>query len=109
MKTTQLIQYKKSVIRYGAVLRFPGQWPHERLVDLLLVYLPGADRENLLVVATGHKAGLVFLMLPEEASNDNVRGSGICTEWQKQNWDTWIYPGCSVGDVYVIDRYDAPE
>lgn len=109
MKKVLLIQYTNPIIRYGSVLRIPGQWPHEHIVDLLLVYLPGSDRESLLVVTTGHKAGLVLVMLPEESSRESERGSGISTEWLLNNWKTWIYPECSLDDVYVIERYDVPQ
>ncbi|MFJ4294400.1 Imm45 family immunity protein [Cupriavidus sp. NPDC089707] len=108
MEIKKLVDLDCDVVRYGAVFRFPGGWPYEDTVDFLLAYLPVCERESALVVATGHKAGLLAVMLPEESGFDNAKGSGISRQWITENWKKWAWPDCSVDDVYVINRYDVP-
>ena len=62
----KLLDYHGNLKRV-MVLRLPGAYPHEEYVDLMLVELPGGDRRFGLLVATGHKAGLVLVKLPQEA------------------------------------------
>jgi len=67
----KLLDYHGNLKR-GMVLRLPGAYPHEEYVDLMLVELPDGDRRFGLLVATGRKAGLVLVKLPQEAEQ---RGS----------------------------------
>lgn len=109
MELSKLANLDTDIVRYGSVFRFPGGWPYEPMVDFLLAYSPGGERESALIVATGHKAGLIAILLPPESGCDEAGGSGISKRWVIDNWNKWIWPDCSVDDVYVIDRYDAPE
>jgi len=109
MELVKLIDLNDEIIRHGSVFRFPGGWPYEQNVDFLLAYFPASERENILIVATGHKAGIIAVMLPEASSGEGARGSGVSKSWILENWNTWIWPDCSVEDVFVINRYDAPE
>ncbi len=108
MNAVKLDDLNNEIIRYGSVFRFPGGWPYEHTVDLLLTYFPGHERESVLVVATGHKAGLIAVMLPEESGCDGAKGSGVLKNWALKNWNHWVWPNCHVNDVYVINRYDVP-
>ncbi len=106
MEIKRLVDLDCDVVRYGAVFRFPGGWPYEDRVDFLLTYLPVFERESGLVVATGHKAGLLAVMLPEESGCDNAKGSGISRRWITENWKKWACPDCQGDGSYGINRYD---
>ena len=51
----KLVNYHSN-LEHGTVFRFPGSYPHEKYVDLILVEFPDSDRKFGLVVSTGHKA-----------------------------------------------------
>lgn len=101
----KLINYNYCGLVHGTVLRLPGQWPYEELVDFMVFDMPYGDRPNGLIVSSGHKAGLVLVLLPQESGLKDVRG--LDTQWVISNWEKWIYPECDVEDVYVIHRYIA--
>jgi hypothetical protein len=89
----------------GAIFRFPARWPYEDTVDYLLADQPDG---LVLVVATGYKAGILKLVLPDEAyvARDGVRA--ISRSWMVSNWERWVYEECSARDVLVADGYPAP-
>lgn len=89
------------------VLRLPGAYPHEEYVDLMLVELPDSDRRFGLLVATGHKAGLVLVKLPQEA--ELAGALSISREWVVDNWNRWIYETCRAEEVYLIENYPVPQ
>ncbi|MCS2161241.1 Imm45 family immunity protein [Scandinavium sp. H11S7] len=103
----KLIEYKSETISRGCVFRFPSFWPYEKTVDLLVVSMPDEDSEHALVVSTGHKAGLILVRLPRECESTSCRS--IKYQWILDNWDKWIYPECSVEDVFIFQHYDEPE
>lgn len=93
----------------GTVFRFPGKYPYEDIVDLMMFddYL-NSNNELRLVVTTGFKAGLVNIIatFPREAY---VEGSGgINAVELKKNWKDWVYDDCEVDDVFVIQNYPTP-
>lgn len=102
----KLIDYQSDSLSRGVVLRFPATWPYEDLVDALLISLPNGDTEYTLVVATGHKAGLVLIHLPKESGHQQSRS--ISKQWLINNWSKWIYPECRVEDVYILEHYSPP-
>ena len=93
-------------LAHGTVFRFPGSYPHEKYVDLMLVEFPDSDRKFGLVVSTGHKAGLLLNKLPKEAESNHF--AGIDRQWVIDNWNKWIYETCNIDDVYVIKNYPVP-
>ena len=101
----KLVNYHSN-LAHGTVFRFPGSYPHEKYVDLILVEFPDSDRKFGLVVSTGHKAGLILIKLPKEAESNNF--AGIDRQWVIDNWNKWIYETCNVDDVYVIQNYPIP-
>lgn len=101
----KLINYSKSALVHGTVLRLPGQWPYEELVDFMVFDMPDDERPSGLIVSTGHKAGLILVLLPKDSGLKEVRG--LSTEWVIANWEKWIYPECDVNDVYIIEKYIA--
>ena len=101
----KLVHYRGN-LGHGAVLRFPGSYPHEKYVDLMLVGFPDSDRKFGFVVSTGHKAGLILVKLPKEA--EAVGSAGIDRQWLIDNWNAWIYEAANVGDVYVAEHYPVP-
>lgn len=102
----KLVDWRDGDLGSGCVFRFPGQWPHEAVVDLLLVTLHQDGRAFGLVVATGHKAGSVLVVLPSECESSTSRG--VKHEWLVENWSTWVYPDCAVKDVWLMRRYPVP-
>ncbi|OAM34684.1 hypothetical protein A7Q01_08490 [Eikenella sp. NML96-A-049] len=102
----KLLDYHGDLKR-GMVLRLPGSYPHEEYVDLMLVELPDGDRRFVLLVATGHKAELVLVKLPQEA--ELAGASGINWEWVVSNWNRWIYETCRAEEVYLIENYPVPQ
>ena len=101
----KLVNYH-SDLRHGAVFRFPGSYPHEKYVDLMLVEFPSSDRKYGFVVSTGYKAGLILVMLPQEAELEH--SAGVSRQWVIDNCNKWIYETCSVDDVYVDKNYPVP-
>jgi Immunity protein 45 len=89
----------------GAVFRFPARWPYEETVDYLLTDQGGGF---VLVVATGYKAGIVRLVLPEDAYAARNGARAISRSWMIANWERWIYEDCGARDVLVADGYPAP-
>lgn len=86
----------------GTVFRFPAKPPYEAFVEFLL-FDPLRDDASLgFIVLTGYKAGLQAQLLPLDAWADN-NSRWISGRWMKKNWDMWVYPECSVMDVYVCD------
>ena len=72
----------------------------------MLVEFPSSDRKYGFVVSTGYKAGLILVMLPQEAELEH--SSGVSRQWVIDNWNKWIYETCSVDDVYVDKNYPVP-
>lgn len=102
----KLLDYHSNLKR-GMVLRLPGAYPHEEYVDLMLVELLGGDRRFGLLVATGHKAGLILVKLPPEAELAGT--AGISRNWLVDNWHQWIYETCRADEVYLIENYPVPQ
>jgi hypothetical protein len=88
----------------GTVLRFPGGYPYEAMVDFMVCNLAGQG--HALVVATGYKAGLVALTLPEDAS-DRPGGPPLAS-WLARNWQVWVWPDCAPSEVEVFYGYAPP-
>jgi len=91
----------------GAVLRVPGTYPYESIVDFLIVNLPGTN-DFALVVATGHKAGLVRGIFPSEAraTGNKVAVSKV---WLIANWERWVYDGCTAEEAWFLQNYPAAD
>ena len=88
---------------HGVVIRLLGKVPYEPLVDFMVVEGYDPDRGMSLMVSSGHKAGLTLVSLPKDAGE-----FGIDTNWLKENWSHWVYPECSVENVWVCDGYPVP-
>lgn len=101
----KLIDYHKDLVR-GIVLRFPGSYPHEKYVDLMLVDFLEDDGRFGFVVSTGHKAGLILVKLPKEAELSSC--IGINKQWLIDNWNKWIYETCTIDEVNIIENYPVP-
>lgn len=101
----KLIEYKVDVIKHGDVLSMPGKWPYESYVDFMVFYQPEEERPFGLIVSSGYKAGLILVKLPNECLSPCKQG--IDRNWLIKNWANWIYPECSVNDVYVTHYQSA--
>jgi len=97
-KTVKLSEYTKNLQR-GDVIRCTGKYPYEDFVDFMLIEYPcGERRQYTLLVNSGYKAGLIFVVLPEEA---NAK-TGISIDWLKENWSKWGYVECPLEEVKLI-------
>jgi hypothetical protein len=98
-----LLESGRAELWRGDILRLPENYdlgPGSGPVDLL-VYDPGDLGYGLgLMVVSGYKAGLTWMVLPEESRRGHA--ISIDMEWLKRNWETWFaYPWA--GGVRVID------
>ncbi|AWH49460.1 hypothetical protein C1925_10025 [Stenotrophomonas sp. SAU14A_NAIMI4_5] len=101
-----LLELTDDELSHGTIFRFPGVWPHEEMVDLMLFDNPDEQRPHGLIVCTGHKAGLILVLLPRESASPN--GRSVRTEWLVSEWTQWVYADCPVEKVQVLRRYPAP-
>ncbi|MEC5145422.1 Imm45 family immunity protein [Chitinophaga sp. 212800010-3] len=102
MKNTKLIALKENIER-GAILRCKGKYPYEDYVDFMVI--ESSDEGKLvysLLVVSGYKAGLTFVMLPQESIPERNEGYAINTAWLCANWNKWGYFECLVEDVHVV-------
>ncbi|MNV05166.1 hypothetical protein D3C71_954920 [compost metagenome] len=102
----RLVDIADDTLAHGTVFRVPGQWPYEPVVDFMLFDYADVERPHGLIVTTGHKAGLILVLLPRQSGHDQWRGAR--TAWIVSEWARWIYPECAVDDVQVLRRYPAP-
>ena len=103
MKSIKLVDSKENLVR-GSILRCKGKYPYEDFVDFMIIEQQG---EYALLVISGYKAGLTFVVLPQESVPANNEGYAIDIEWLKSNWSKWGYIDCPVTDVHIIFR-EAP-
>jgi hypothetical protein len=104
----KLLDYKNDLAR-GVVLRCKGYTPYESIVDFMIVeYSVSGKREYALMVVTGYKAGLIFVILPSECEPTENIGSGISLNWLKLNWTKWGYSECPLEDVHVLEYCSPP-
>ncbi|RJF93198.1 Imm45 family immunity protein [Sphingomonas cavernae] len=101
----RLIKFESDVIVRGSVIRFPAKWPYEDIVDFMVFDPLECDTGMGLIVSSGYKGGLISVILPKESE---IRRS-ISAKWLKENWKKWVYPECSVDDVYVCEGYPVPD
>ena len=106
MRWRKLVNFKEETLWRGTIFRIlKGRWPHEPIVDLMLISVNGSPSGFSLVVATGYKAGNVLCDLPKSAlAKGNVHA--ISLDWIKKSWSTKIYE-CSAEDVRLIENYPA--
>jgi hypothetical protein len=86
-----LLESGRTELWRGDLLRLAENYdlgPGSDPVDLL-VYEPHDDACGLgLMVASGYKAGLTWIVFPLESRRDGSRCIDIA--WLKRNWDRWI-------------------
>ncbi|MFT3989462.1 Imm45 family immunity protein [Aestuariivirga sp.] len=97
MKWLALTACGDAPLGHGALLRCPGSYPHECVVDLLVYDPNDAGRGMGLMVDSGYKAGLALVILPLESG----AGRSIDPHWLRQNWKSWVYPSSALKDVWV--------
>ena len=103
---TKLAERREDHLWRGAVLRCEGVYPHEGVVDFMLVDVPHVGAFALLVT-TGSKAGLVLAVVPDEARSPEHPGA-VSTSWLLANWTERIYGG-DPDSIMVSDGYPVPE
>ena len=103
MKSIKLLDSKEDLVR-GSIIRCKGKYPYEDYVDFMVIE---QQEQYALLVISGYKAGLTFVVLPQESVPTNNEGYAINIEWLKSNWSKWGYIDCPVTDVHIIFR-EAP-
>jgi hypothetical protein len=103
MKSIKLVDSKEDLVR-GSIVRCKGKYPYEDYVDFMVIEQQG---EYALLIISGYKAGLTFVVLPPESVPASNAGYAIDIEWLKANWNKWGYIDCAVDEVYIIYR-DVP-
>ncbi|WP_053486182.1 Imm45 family immunity protein [Lysinibacillus sp. FJAT-14745] len=98
MKNIKLIDLNKNIER-GAILRCKGKYPYEDYVDFMVIE---QQKQYSLLVASGYKAGLTFVHLPQESIPKDNEGYAIDIEWLKLNWNKWGYIDCPIDEVHII-------
>ena len=92
-----------SDIKRGDIIRCKGCYPYEEIVDFMVSETPG-ERSYCLMVSSGYKAGLVFVILPRVSVPTDNPGYAISKKWMIKNWEQWGYSECSLDDVYLISN-----
>ncbi|MCW5259115.1 hypothetical protein D5045_02065 [Verminephrobacter eiseniae] len=109
-----LTTYGSDVIRRGCILRVPSVPPPEQewddavgcltwypdpVVDFIVVDAESFEGRSGLLVASGHKSGLVPVVFPKESVLQSA--GGLSTAWLIANWKKWVYPWGSAESVLV--------
>ncbi|CAN7147637.1 Imm45 family immunity protein [Acidovorax delafieldii] len=93
----------KSDLERGVVLRCPGSHSGDGITDLMIIELSLAGkREYALMVVSGYKAGMIFVILPEESYCVDGGGGAISTDWLRKNWSKWGYVESPLEQVQVF-------
>jgi hypothetical protein len=100
----RLIDVKDDSIFRGNVLRFPAKYPYEKFVDFMVFRALANETPYGLIVTSGYKAGSISVLLPRESLNKE--GGALDRHWIISNWNLWVYPECSVEEVYFMENYD---
>ena len=87
----------------GTILRFAAAWPYEDMVDFMIVSFPDGCG---FVVTTGYKAGLIVVILPQQAMPEGQ--IAISASWLARNWTHWIWPQGDPAAVRVLPGYPKP-
>lgn len=99
----KLAAYPKDIER-GMIVRCKGTYPYEAAIDFLVCESYDTAVGYTLMVASGYKAGLRFVILPKESRPTTNSGYAISTEWLIANWTKWGYMDCPVEDVWVVEK-----
>ena len=89
MKWKSLASLKNVPLSHGAIVRTPGEWPHEKVVDLLVFDAQQYGSGMGLMVDSGYKSGLVLVILP--ADSNFGKGGALSSDWLRKNWRKWVY------------------
>ncbi len=100
---SKLVDFKEDYIVRGALLRMPGGYPYESVVDFMVIEL---EQRLALLVASGYKAGLIRQVLPKDALVSTV--NAISPTWLIENWSKWVDQG-SVHDVWICREVAAAD
>jgi hypothetical protein len=113
-----LVDMRGEALAGGDILRLSDNYdtgPGSGPVDLM-VYSPRDDEFGEgLIVASGHKAGLIFAIFPKTSIHPERRGLSV--DWLVDNWDQWFrftyHPGQRIpvekARVLRVDARSMPE
>ncbi len=100
---SKLTDFKEGYITRGALLRMPGGYPYEPVVDFMVIEW---EKGLALLVASGYKAGIIRQVLPKDALVSTV--NAISTTWLIENWSQWVDQG-SVHEVWICREVGVAE
>lgn len=101
---SKLVDQQQDEVWRGALVRMPGEYPYEKVVDFLVIEFEGG---LALLVASGYKAGIIRQVFPAAAFvSSNARA--LSRTWLVENASHWLPVG-SVGDVWIRHQNPAPE
>lgn len=97
----KLSEYPNDLER-GFILRCKGKYPYESVVDFMICESYETGKGFVLYVISGYKAGLRFVVLPQESVPGGNTGHAISRKWLMDNWNNWGYADCPIKDVLVV-------
>ena len=111
----KLIDCKDVYVRRGSTLRVrrsekkEQDWYPDAYTDFI-VFDPLKTGTYGLMVASGQKAGMIYVVFPLESSGGD--GVGLKIDWLRDNWREWVYPDGVLSEAWirdprVIDSFDA--
>jgi hypothetical protein len=103
MKKVKLIEYSSNLDR-GLIIRCKGKYPYEEVVDFMICETYDSNFGYSLIVVSGYKAGLKFVVFPKESLPHENLGYAVDIEWLKKNWCVWGYGDCLLEDVWLIQN-----
>lgn len=104
LKNAKLVELQGDLER-GAILRCKGVYPYENYVDFLVMeYCESTKRHYAMIVISGYKAGLIYVVFPEESIPQENAGYAVDIKWLQDNWSKWGYVDCPLEEVYLIRR-----
>lgn len=100
MNWEKLVNSKIETACRGFFFQTKGKYPHENLIELMIIEDTESPSGLSLVVTSGYKAGTVFQSFPIEALSENTDYPSISIFWLKNNWSKWVYQ-TSIKDVFI--------
>jgi hypothetical protein len=103
-KWIKLTDYQDTSIRRGSVLRIQKKidgdfdWYPDAYTDFL-IFDPLAKGVYGLMVVSGYKSGMIYVLFPPESKGDG--GVGLQRGWLVENWKKWVYPDGSVDEAWI--------
>jgi hypothetical protein len=100
---SKLVDSTATQIWRGAMLRMPGGYLYEAVVDFMVIEIDGGLG---LLVASGYKAGIIRQRFPKQAFETTA--CALSRSWLVDNWSHWVDQG-NVQDVWIRQEMPVPD